>query len=302
MASSLTSLTQSMGRTGRLYARASPKLCSSSSSYLSRSSISQVATIRYQAQSVRNMTSRNGLRSFSTTSARPAKTVQQMKSRQHTGPFSWKAALLFVLTGAGMIIYFRVEKARLERKRITEMSKGVGKPKVGGPFVLKDLDGKEFTAEDLKGKYSFVYFGFTHCPDICPDELDKMAAIIDKVKEASNGAEVMRPVFITCDPARDTPEVLKTYLAEFHPDIIGLTGTYEQVKQVCKAYRVYFSTPENVKSGEDYLVDHSIYFYLMDPEGDFVECVGRQDTPESATRLIMDHVQDWKREGKKLDV
>lgn len=79
-----------------------------------------------------------------------------MKSRQRTGPFSWKAALLFVLTGAGMIIYFRVEKARLERKRITEMSKGVGKPKVGGPFVLKDLDGKEFTAEDLKGKYSFV--------------------------------------------------------------------------------------------------------------------------------------------------
>lgn len=83
-----------------------------------------------------------------------------MKSRQRTGPFSWKAALLFVLTGAGMIIYFRVEKARLERKRITEMSKGVGRPKVGGPFVLKDLDGKEFTAEDLKGKYSFVCFFF----------------------------------------------------------------------------------------------------------------------------------------------
>jgi protein SCO1/2 len=145
-----------------------------------------------------------------------------------------------------------------------------------------------------------VYFGFTHCPDICPDELDKMAAIIDNVKAASDGAEVMKPVFITCDPARDTPEVLKKYLAEFHPEIIGLTGTYQQVKQVCKAYRVYFSTPENVTAGEDYLVDHSIYFYLMDPEGDFVECVGRQDTPESATRLIMQHVNDWKREGKPL--
>lgn len=80
----------------------------------------------------------------------------QIKQRNSTGPFSWKAALLFILTGAGMVIYFRVEKARLERKRIAEMSKGVGKPKVGGPFVLKDLDGKEFTAEDLKGKYSFV--------------------------------------------------------------------------------------------------------------------------------------------------
>jgi cytochrome oxidase Cu insertion factor (SCO1/SenC/PrrC family) len=110
---------------------------------------------------------------------------------------------------------------------------------------------------------SQVYFGFTHCPDICPDELDKMATIIDLVKEKAGGANVMRPVFITCDPARDTPEVLQKYLREFHPDIIGLTGSYEQVKNVCKQYRVYFSTPEHVKAGEDYLVDHSIYFYLM---------------------------------------
>lgn len=94
---------------------------------------------------------------FSTTAFRArAKTMGQLKQRNSTGPFSWKAALLFVITGAGLMIYFRVEKARLERKRIAEMSKGVGKPKVGGPFVLTDLDGKEFTAEDLKGKYSFV--------------------------------------------------------------------------------------------------------------------------------------------------
>lgn len=108
-----------------------------------------------------------------------------------------------------------------------------------------------------------MYFGFTHCPDICPDELDKMAEIIDKVKEANGGENVFVPVFITCDPVRDTPEVLQTYLQEFHKDIVGLTGTYDQVKQVCKAYRVYFSTPRDVKPGEDYLVDHSIYFYLM---------------------------------------
>lgn len=108
-----------------------------------------------------------------------------------------------------------------------------------------------------------MYFGFTHCPDICPDELDKMAKIIDNVKEQCGGKTLMRPVFITCDPARDTPTVLRNYLAEFHPDIIGLTGTYQQIKNVCKQYRVYFSTPQNVKPGEDYLVDHSIYFYLM---------------------------------------
>ncbi|KAL2794332.1 SCO1/SenC-domain-containing protein [Aspergillus keveii] len=238
---------------------------------------------------------------FSTSPMRSkSRTMGQIRARNATGPFSWKSALLFVLTGAGMIVYFRVEKDRLERKRIAEMSKGVGKPKVGGPFVLKDLEGKVFTEDELKGRYSFVYFGFTHCPDICPDELDKMAEIIDKVKEANKGDNVFLPVFITCDPVRDTPEVLKNYLQEFHKDIIGLTGTYDQVKQVCKAYRVYFSTPKDVKPGDDYLVDHSIYFYLMDPDGDFVECIGRQDTPESATKTIMEHINDWKREGKPL--
>lgn len=96
-------------------------------------------------------------RGFSTSPAcLRAKTMGQLRARNATGPFSWKAALLFVLTGAGMIVYFRVEKERLERKRIAEMSKGVGRPKVGGPFTLTDLVGKEFTAEDLKGKYSFV--------------------------------------------------------------------------------------------------------------------------------------------------
>lgn len=120
-----------------------------------------------------------------------------------------------------------------------------------------------------------VYFGFTHCPDICPEELDKMSAMIDLVSlpnisdsspsssSSIPGRSALLPIFITCDPARDSPSVLKSYLAEFHTSIVGVTGTWEQVKQVCKAYRVYFSTPEGVKPGQDYLVDHSIYFYLM---------------------------------------
>ncbi len=113
----------------------------------------------------------------------------------------------------------------------------------------------------LIDRISKVYFGFTHCPDICPDELDKMAKMIDLVR--SKVGNVLRPIFISCDPARDTPAVVKSYLREFHPDLIGLTGDYEQVKATCKAYRVYFSTPPDVKPGQDYLVDHSIYFYLM---------------------------------------
>ena len=161
----------------------------------------------------------------------------------------------------------------------------------------------------MKGRYCLVYFGFSHCPDICPEELDKLARMVDLV----NASPVMQglagkstdgkvgekgkllPLFITCDPARDTPGVLKSYLSEFHPDIVGLTGTWEEIKDVCKKYRVYFSTPPGVKKGEDYLVDHSIYFYLMDPEGDFVEAIGRQHSPEQAAGIILGHVGDWKR-------
>jgi protein SCO1/2 len=234
-----------------------------------------------------------------------------------------------------MYAYFTYEKERMARKRIADQTKGIGKPKVGGPFALVDHNGKVFTNEDMAGKYALVYFGFTHCPDICPDELDKMALMYDKVTEKAG--PVLLPLMITCDPARDSPAVLKEYLKEFHPDIIGLTGSHEGIKDVCKAYRVYFSTPKDVKQGQDYLVDHSIYFYLMgecysracywrsrraeypqcssleshnftetmltssvtDPEGDFVEAIGRNFTADQAAKVISDHINDWDKPLKK---
>ncbi|KAK4108790.1 cytochrome c oxidase-like protein [Canariomyces notabilis] len=219
-------------------------------------------------------------------------TVEEAKSRYRSGPFSWKAGLLFVLTGCGLVWYFRSEKERMQRKRIAESAKGVGRPKVGGPFELVDQEGNKVTEQDLKGRYSLVYFGFTHCPDICPEELDKMARMFDLVEEQRPGW--LTPVFVTCDPARDPPKVLKEYLAEFHPSFLGLTGTYDQIKAMCKAYRVYFSTPTEVKPGQDYLVDHSIYFYLMDPDGDFVEALGRQHSPDQGAKVILDHMKDWR--------
>ncbi|EXK94347.1 hypothetical protein FOQG_04452 [Fusarium oxysporum f. sp. raphani 54005] len=219
------------------------------------------------------------------------KTIEQAKSRYSNGPFSWKAGILFVGTCGLLVWYFEFEKARMQRKRIAEAAKGVGRPKVGGTFELIDQDGKTFTSEMMKGKHSLVYFGFTRCPDICPEELDKMATMLDIVEEKAPGA--LLPIFITCDPARDTPKALKDYLGEFHEKFIGLTGTYDQIKALCKKYRVYFSTPQNVKPGQDYLVDHSIYFYLMDPDGDFVEALGRQHSPQQAAALILDHMKDW---------
>ncbi|KAH8726880.1 SCO1/SenC-domain-containing protein [Phaeosphaeriaceae sp. PMI808] len=217
----------------------------------------------------------------------------------NSGPFNLTAAVLFVVAGAGMWAYFTHEKDRLARKRIADQTKGIGKPKVGGPFRLVDQEGNAFTSDDMLGKYSLVYFGFTHCPDICPDELDKMALMYDKVVEQCG--KVLLPLMVTCDPARDTPKVLKDYLSEFHPEFIGLTGSYEQIKDTCKAYRVYFSTPSSVKPGEDYLVDHSIYFYLMDPEGDFVEAIGRNFTADQAAKIMVDHIKDWEKPLKKAE-
>jgi len=218
--------------------------------------------------------------------------TQETRDQTPLGP-SWRAGALFVATGLGLVWYFRNEKAKQIERKEQELAKAsYGKARIGGSFSLVTHDNLPFTQDDLVGAWNLIYFGFTHCPDICPEELDKMSQMIDLV--AASQPKTMRPVFITCDPARDTPAVVKSYLSEFHPALIGLTGTWEQVKAVCKAYRVYFSTPPNVKPGEDYLVDHSIYFYLMDPEGDFVEAIGRQHSPERAASIILEHIKDWK--------
>lgn len=224
--------------------------------------------------------------------------VKDLKSIEFS---TWKAGVVLLVIGSVLVWYFKKEKLRLDRQREAESNRGYGKPLIGGKFNLVDHNGNPFTDQKLLGKWSLVYFGFTHCPDICPDELDKMAIMIDDLKKNHNID--IQPIFITCDPARDSPEVLKQYLAEFHPKMIGLTGTYEEVKQTCKKYRVYFSTPKDVKPGQDYLVDHSIFFYLMDPEGQFIDALGRQYDEKSAVQKISEQVDAFipkdERERKK---
>lgn len=136
-------------------------------------------------------------------------------------------------------------------------TKSVGRPQIGGPFSLLDQNGKVFTDADLKGKFTLIYFGFTHCPDICPEELDKMSDVVDTIDKEFPGKDVVTPVFVSVDPARDSVAQVKAYVQEFHPRIIGLTGDYDNVKKACKSYRVYFSTPPDAKATDDYLVDHS---------------------------------------------
>lgn len=229
----------------------------------------------------------NSIRSMSSTNPET-----DARDRTAVGVFSWKAAALFVATGGGLYYYFTTEKAKLEEhKRQQAADAKVGRPKVGGPFQLTSHENKPFTEADLLGKWSLIYFGFTRCPDICPEELDKMGEVVEAV-DASHGP-IVQPVFISCDPARDSVPVVKKYIAEFHPRLIGLTGTYEQVKAACKVYRVYFSTPPNASENDDYLVDHSIFFYLMDPKGQFVDAFGKSHTADMVKEKVDKAVREY---------
>lgn len=181
---------------------------------------------------------------------------------------TWKGAAVIGTLAAGTYYFVKKEKDRLEIIKEAEANR----PVVGGPFELMDMNGNKFTEKDLLGHYSILYFGFTHCPDVCPAELDKLNVWLSKLEK--NRKEKIQPLFITCDPTRDTPDTLKKYLQDFHSSIVGLTGTYDQIKDMCRTYKVFFSTPRDANPKSDYIVDHSTFFYLLDPEGKFIDALG----------------------------
>jgi protein SCO1/2 len=142
-----------------------------------------------------------------------------------------------------------------------------GKALVGGPFTLTDMTGKRVTEKDFLGHPALVFFGYTHCPDICPSGLQVMAAALDKLGPKGDS---VTPVFITLDPERDTPEKLAEYVKSFHPRLVGLTGSADEIKTVAKEYRVFYQKIADEKAPADYTYDHSAIFYLMGPDGTFI--------------------------------
>lgn len=204
-------------------------------------------------------------------------------------PISFNSMILAV--GAFLaIVAVAQNKAQKKVEGMMQRSQEVvGKAAVGGPFTLTDQDGKQFTQDKLLGQFNILYFGFTHCPDICPDELEKLAVALDLIEKQQNYK--VQPVFISVDPARDTPRKVKEYVKEFHPRLIGLTGSEEEVKRCSKAYRVYFHKTGD--SDTDYLVDHSIIMYLIDPAGEFVTFYGKNFTAEQLADSIGQHIAKW---------
>ncbi|KAI9204276.1 thioredoxin-like protein [Polychytrium aggregatum] len=200
------------------------------------------------------------------------------------------------LSGLGLFGWFHYEKLKVEERRQKSKNQSVGKPLVGGPFSLVDHEGNPVTDMDYRGKYMLLYFGYTFCPDVCPEELEKMAAIVDLFDKKENHVpyEIV-PIFISCDPKRDSVQSIREYIREFHPKFVGLTGTYNQIRKVAKAYRLYFSAPPKAVDDDetDYLVDHSIFFYLVDPSGRYQAHFGKQETAESVVAKIKDAIAEY---------
>ncbi len=154
---------------------------------------------------------------------------------------------------------------------------------VGGPFALVDHTGAPVTSDTYAGKYRLMFFGFTYCPDICPTELQVMATALDRLP-ADTLAKV-QPLFVSIDPGRDTPAAMAEYVAQFHPAIVGLTGTAEQVDATAKAFRVYAARAPG-GDAESYLMDHSTYTYLMGPSGEFLTVFPRGTGAEEMAAAV----------------
>lgn len=154
---------------------------------------------------------------------------------------------------------------------------------LGGPFTLVDQAGRTVSDHDFRGRLMLLFFGYTHCPDVCPTDLQVMAEVLDKLGPR---APRVAAIFVTVDPERDTPEVMKAYVDLFDPRLIGLTGSDQQVAAIAKAYRVYYAkaTPPGAST---YLMDHSSFMYLMGADGSLRALFRYGTPPEEILTAIM---------------
>ncbi len=161
--------------------------------------------------------------------------------------------------------------------------------RIGGPFALTDQNGRTVSDRDFAGRYRIMYFGYTFCPDVCPTDVQAIGAAL-KTLEASDPAIAAKvvPIFVTVDPTRDTPSVLKAFVSAFHPRMVGLTGTPQQIDAVKKAYAI-FSAKGDPAPGGGYLVNHSRQTYLMGPDGKPIALLPQEQGPKA----VADEIKRW---------
>ncbi|XP_069485591.1 protein SCO2 homolog, mitochondrial [Ambystoma mexicanum] len=196
------------------------------------------------------------------------------------------------LLGGGVLVFWFILRAEKQRKQKLERIEQLKKMSVGqGDFSLVDHTGQPRTKKDFLGHWVLLYFGFTHCPDICPDELQKMTSVIQLLDQDIT-LPLVQPVFVTVDPERDNVDAVARYVKEFHPRLMGLTGSPEKVKEAGKAYRVYYSAGPKDEDN-DYIVDHTVIIYLLNPDGLFTDYYNRSKTDVNMAKSIKHHMQTY---------
>eukprot|EP01082_Thalassiosira_pseudonana_P000835 g1327.t1 g1327 contig10:1867753-1869198(-) len=238
------------------------------------------------------------------------------------GPVTWPALGLVAIAAASAVAYYKIERERrlenamgkivssesgwspnpelLARRQYVRTKwgwfpkedayGGAGKPAIGGPWSLVDLDGNLVTNKSFEGKWTLLYFGFARCPDICPSEMVKVGKVMDTLKkEHPELAKNVQPIFVSIDPARDSLKALRDYAKDFHPSYVFLTGAPQQVQAMAKKYRVYMSKADETEDG-DYLVDHSIVIYFHDETGDIADCFTQSMRPSDVVDKVVERM------------
>jgi cytochrome oxidase Cu insertion factor (SCO1/SenC/PrrC family) len=189
---------------------------------------------------------------------------------------------LVLVFGAATLIVIAALAGLVWHWDTRQVQTSAGEALIGGPFTLTNQHGERVTEQDFAGRFMLVYFGYTFCPDICPTSLTVISAALDELPEAQT--ERVVPILITVDPARDTVEQLAAYAPLFHPRLVALTGSEEEVRDAAQSYRVYYHVPE--EEGDGYLVDHSTFVYLMGPDGSYRTHFGIDASPEAMAEAI----------------
>lgn len=215
--------------------------------------------------------------------------VEAGRQGRPQGPGLRTRLLITALFGAGLGGAWLAARAEKEQRRQRQRTEALHQAAVGqGDFSLLDHWGQARCKADFRGQWVLMYFGFTHCPDICPDELEKLVRVVRQL-ETEPGLPPVQPLFITVDPERDDVAAMARYVQDFHPRLLGLTGSAEQIAEVSRSYRVYYSAGPKDED-QDYIVDHSIAIYLLSPDGLFTDYYSRARSAEQIADSVRRHM------------
>ena len=204
-----------------------------------------------------------------------------------------KTSLIFATLGMAAIVLLLLFELRTARTDTRQGAETRLSASIGGAFALTDQTGIRRSQADFAGRPMLIYFGFTYCPDVCPTALDIMGGELDALQKRDAIAhERLQPVFISVDPARDTPPVLRDYLAYFHPRLSGLTGSQADIDAVKSAFKIYAARGAAEDENGNYNVDHSSFFYLMDENNRYLAHFDHAITPEILAEKLAEKLSE----------